>query len=52
MTMLAEQAPITGKELPQQLTPQMRTLSQFYRALNTRNMELMAHRRGPPPIKR
>jgi ketosteroid isomerase-like protein len=42
MTMRTEQAPVTGRESPQQLTPQMRALSQFYRALNTRDMGLMA----------
>jgi ketosteroid isomerase-like protein len=37
-----EQNPVTGKENTTELTPQMRTLSDFYRALNTRNIELMA----------
>ena len=40
--MKTEQTPVTGREEPQKLTAQMRALSQFYRALNTRNMELMA----------
>jgi ketosteroid isomerase-like protein len=37
-----EQAPITGREQREQLTPQMRALSEFYQALNDRDMELMA----------
>jgi len=42
MTKHTEQTPVTGKESPPQLTPQMRALSRFYRALNTGDMELMA----------
>ena len=37
-----EQVPVTGREQKKQLTPQMRALSEFYQALNDRNMELMA----------
>ncbi len=37
-----EQAPITGREQNKQLTPQMKALSEFYQALNNRDMELMA----------
>ncbi len=37
-----EQAPVTGREQKNQLTPQMRALSEFYHALNNRDMELMA----------
>ncbi len=40
--MKLEQVPVTGKEQKNQLTPQMRTLSEFYQALNNRDMELMA----------
>jgi len=36
-----EQAPVTGREHTEQLTPEMRALSEFYRALNYRDMELM-----------
>ncbi len=41
--MKVEQTPVTGKERKEQLTPQMKALSEFYQALNDRNMELMAH---------
>ncbi len=41
--MKTEQTPVTGREQKENLTPQMRALSQFYRALNDRNMGLMAH---------
>jgi len=37
-----EQSPVTGREQKEQLTPQMRALSDFYQALNGRDMELMA----------
>ncbi len=40
--MKVEQAPVTGKERKEQLTPQMKALSEFYQALNDRNIELMA----------
>jgi hypothetical protein len=36
------QVPVTGKELKEQLTPQMKALSEFYQALNGRDLELMA----------
>jgi len=39
--MKTEQVPVTGREQAQSLSPQMRALSQFYRALNTRDIELM-----------
>ena len=35
------QAPVTGKEQKKLLTPQMRVLSAFYQALNSRDMDLM-----------
>lgn len=34
--------PISGKEQKESLTPQMRALSEFYQALNGRDMDLMA----------
>jgi ketosteroid isomerase-like protein len=37
-----EQAPVTGKERKKQLTAQMRALSEFYQALNSRDTDLMA----------
>jgi ketosteroid isomerase-like protein len=37
-----EQAPVTGKERKEQLTAQMRALSEFYQALNSRDTDLMA----------
>lgn len=40
--MKVEQVPITGREQKEQLTPQMRALSEFYQALNDRDMKLMA----------
>ena len=40
--MKVEQVPVTGREEKKQLTPQMRALSEFYQALNTRDLELMA----------
>lgn len=40
--MKLEQAPVTGRE-PETLTsPKMRALSQFYRALNNRDLDLMS----------
>jgi len=39
--MQTEQVAVTGREQPQSLTREMQALSQFYRALNTRDMELM-----------
>ncbi|HXE66595.1 MAG TPA: nuclear transport factor 2 family protein [Rhodanobacteraceae bacterium] len=40
--MKLEQAPVTGQETQADATPQMAALSQFYRALNTRDMQLMS----------
>jgi len=40
--MKVEQVPVTGREEKEQLSPQMRALSEFYQALNSRDMELMA----------
>ena len=40
--MKIEHTPVTGKEPKDHLTPQMRALSAFYQALNSRDMELMA----------
>lgn len=40
--MKVEQVPVTGREQKKQLIPQMRTLSEFYQALNDRDLELMA----------
>lgn len=40
--MKVEQVSVTGREQKKQLTPQMRALSEFYQALNDRDMELMA----------
>ncbi len=40
--MKTEQVPVTGKEEKSRLTPQMRALSAFYQAINSRDMELMA----------
>jgi ketosteroid isomerase-like protein len=40
--MKIEQVPVTGKEEKKQLTPQMRVLSEFYQALNERDIERMA----------
>ncbi|GFO67158.1 hypothetical protein GMLC_07370 [Geomonas limicola] len=37
------QTPVTGKEDPSELTPQLAALSEFYRALNNRDLELMSH---------
>jgi ketosteroid isomerase-like protein len=34
--------PVTGREQKQPLAPQMRALSEFYQALNDRDMDLMA----------
>jgi ketosteroid isomerase-like protein len=45
--MKAEQVPITGREQKKQLIPQMRALSEFYQALNTQDMELMARNWAP-----
>lgn len=36
------ETPVTGREERDRLTPQMRALSDFYRALNGRDMELMS----------
>ena len=41
--MHVEQIPVTGREASDRLTPQMRALSQFYKALNGRDLDLMAH---------
>lgn len=35
--------PITGREDVQELSPEMAVLSEFYRAFNTRDLELMSH---------
>ncbi len=40
--MKIEHAPVTGKEQKQNLRPHMRALSDFYQALNTRDMDLMS----------
>src|SRR5512146_1957442 len=40
--MKTEQVPVTGKEEKTRLTPQMKALSEFYQAINSRDMELMA----------
>ncbi|HEX9079849.1 MAG TPA: nuclear transport factor 2 family protein [Desulfuromonadaceae bacterium] len=40
--MKIEQEPVTGREEKERLTPQMRALSEFYQALNGRDMELVA----------
>jgi hypothetical protein len=40
--MKIEQVPVTGNEEKMQLTPQMRALSEFYQALNERDIERMA----------
>lgn len=40
--MKLEQTPVTGKEPLEQLSPEMKALSGFYRALNERDMDLMA----------
>lgn len=37
-----EHVPVTGKEEKDKLTPPMRALSEFYEALNSRDMEKMA----------
>ena len=39
--MQTEQVAVTGREHPQSLTREMQALPRFYRALNTRDMELM-----------
>jgi ketosteroid isomerase-like protein len=39
--MQVEHDPVTGRESKQHLTPQMQALSNFYQALNERDMELM-----------
>jgi ketosteroid isomerase-like protein len=45
--MYLEQTPVTGREDETRLTPQMRALSEFYRALNGRDLELMARNWAP-----
>ena len=35
------QVPVTGREQTEQLTPEMKALSEFYRALNSRDIDLM-----------
>lgn len=40
--MKLEQVPVTGRETQADATPQMVALSRFYRALNTRDLELMS----------
>lgn len=44
--MKPESTPITGRETPEQLPPDIAALSQFYRALNTRDLALMADNWG------
>lgn len=41
--MKLEQLPVTGRESAALAAPKMRALSQFYRALNNRDLGLMAH---------
>jgi len=38
-----EQKPVTGRESEGLTNPKIRALSQFYRALNNRDLDLMAH---------
>lgn len=40
--MKIEQTPVTGRESQEQLSPRMAALSQFYQALNSRDLDLMA----------
>ncbi|GFO64046.1 YybH family protein [Geomonas paludis] len=40
--MKIENTPVTGKENKDELSPMLRALSQFYEALNSRDMELMS----------
>jgi len=40
--MKTETTPVTGKENKEALTPMLRALSQFYEALNSRDLELMS----------
>lgn len=40
--MRVEQVPVTGRESEALISPKMRALSQFYRALNNRDLGLMA----------
>ncbi|HEX8755085.1 MAG TPA: nuclear transport factor 2 family protein [Steroidobacteraceae bacterium] len=40
--MKIEQTPITGRESKELLSPRMAALSQFYQALNSRDLDLMA----------
>ncbi|MBJ6749419.1 YybH family protein [Geomonas anaerohicana] len=40
--MKMENTPVTGKENKDELSPMLRALSQFYEALNSRDMELMS----------
>lgn len=47
--MKIEQAPVTGKEDPDLLTPQMKALSGFYRALNGRDLDQMANNWADSP---
>jgi ketosteroid isomerase-like protein len=42
-----EQVPVTGREQKKQLAPQMKALSDFYQALNSRDIELMARNWAP-----
>jgi len=42
-----EAMPVTGREQKKQLTPQMKALSDFYQALNSRDIELMARNWAP-----
>lgn len=45
--MYIEQTPVTGREDENLLTPQLRALSRFYRALNSRDLALMAQNWAP-----
>ena len=40
--MKVEHTPVTGREHKDRLTPQMKSLCEFYQALNNRDLELMA----------
>jgi ketosteroid isomerase-like protein len=41
--LIFEQAPVTERENRSMLTPQLTALSEFYRALNNRDLDQMAH---------
>ena len=48
--MTVEPIPITGREPKPLLTLPIRALSEFYQALNTRDLELMAHNWAPTEV--